>query len=69
LKRRGNLKNNMPRCIICRAEKEKLYDGVCQKCLGEGGNISLLSAIGEKDNKLIKHIEDRVKQGKIIRLM
>jgi hypothetical protein len=59
----------MKRCIICRKESVVLHDGMCKKCLGEGGNISLLSAISDKDDKLIKNIEDRVAQGKIVRIM
>ena len=59
----------MKRCIFCRKEKAVLHDGVCTKCLGKGANISLMSAIQDQDKNLIKKIEDRSKQGEIIRLI
>jgi len=59
----------MGKCFVCRKEKGKLYGGICAECQGEGANISLLSAIQDKDKALVKKIEDRVKEGKIIRLM
>lgn len=57
------------RCFICGKESAKLIDGLCKNCLGDGGNISLHSAIQDNDKALIKKIEDRVKAGKIVRIM
>jgi hypothetical protein len=59
----------MPKCFICHKEKARLIDGMCEECLGGGANISLMSAINSNDKQLVSHLDNRVKQGKIIRLM
>ena len=58
----------MGKCMICKKEA-KLFDGMCQKCLGEGANISLLNSISNKDDAMVKMIDDRVAQGKIVRII
>ena len=58
----------MGKCMICRKEAE-LHDGMCKKCLGEGANISLLNSISNKDDAMVKMIEGRVAEGKIVRLI
>ena len=59
----------MTRCLICRKEKERLFDGICRECLGKGANISLMSAIEDQDKNLIKQIEAKAKAGQIVRIM
>jgi|TARA_Y100000310_G_scaffold59038_1_gene54359 hypothetical protein len=59
----------MRKCIICRKDKSKLYDGICEECLGKGANISMLSAIQDDNKEVMRKIEKRVAQGKIVRLM
>ena len=59
----------MGKCLICRKEKKALFDGICKECLGRGANISLASAINDKDQELIKNIERRASQGEVVRLM
>jgi len=59
----------MKRCIICKRESSILYDGICKKCLGEGANVSLMSSISDKDDEMVKRIEQRASEGKIVRLM
>ena len=60
---------NMAKCFICMKEKTSLVGGICPVCRGEGADDSLYLAIKNKDKELIKKIEDRVKMGKIVRIM
>jgi len=57
------------RCFICMKEKDRLYNGMCAECHGKGSNVSLLSAISDKDNALVKKIEKMANSGQIVRIM
>ena len=59
----------MKRCLICKKEKSQLYDGMCKDCLGKGANMSLMGAIRDQDQNLIKKIEARAKSGQTVRII
>ena len=56
-------------CFICMRKHQRLLNGICSKCVGGGADMSLQQAIQNKENVIIKKIEDRVKQGQIVRIM
>lgn len=55
---------------ICPSCGDKRRHGVCLKYRCQGtAHKSLLEAITDNDREAIKELEDRVKEGKIIRIM
>ena len=56
-------------CFICMRKNQRLINGICSRCIGGGADDSLYEAIKNKDDVLIKKIEDKVKAGQIVRIM